>query len=191
MSLIYLILNNTISPDKDYYFRFSYPCELNKAALGVKIALFSNYDDTLIYYNSKIYAHELNDPAYLNQKRSIRVSGSNRLPKHDKKIFVTWAYQGDMLYFLEYIPSYSFAGQVEINNLFINMVDRYFLRVNDSDLSEEAIVKLKIRKENFDTNEVLQLLKSQNLFNPQPLETEHKPLSFFTNNFLKKNKWYL
>lgn len=185
------VFNNTISPNKQFFFRYQNARSINPSCFACKIALFDNIDDSLLFYNSESYAHELNDPEEINWLRSNIDNPDIKYPLHDKLLIATWSIQGNMLYILEYIPSYSKTEKPLYSNLFFDLKNKSLIRTKYNDIDDDVITRLKIRKENFDEEDVKNTLKSLGLFNPSTLIGSHKPRSYFTRRFLKYNKWYM
>lgn len=185
------VFNNTIGPSREYYFMYKYADSLNRSAFGSKLAIFSNCDDSLVYYNPLVYAHELHDPQEIEESRkNIDVPGVKR-PLHSKLLLATWSEIGNVLYVLEYAPSYPYFPYNKYSDIFIDLDERTFVRSKYGVISDEDATRLKFRKSNFIYNDVKDTLKGLGCFNPQPLVSEIKPLTYFTRNILKRNKWYM
>src|SRR6185437_7983840 len=96
------VLKDNISPNNDFYYKIQYPQELNKAALGCKIAFYDKFDQ-LIYFHESAVAHELNDPEDIKRERElVSEKRYNELLPHDHLRIATWSIQGNMAYILEY-----------------------------------------------------------------------------------------
>lgn len=100
-----LIDINTLSPNRQFYYRLLKPKEITFGNYGTKLAFYDK-SGSLLYHRSGVYSHE------------IKMS--------DNKIgFVNWSVDGIMAYLLEFQKG-------EINeDLFINMVTQECYRVSN------------------------------------------------------------
>lgn len=176
---------NTLSPNKQFFYKVKKVVELNKSAFGCKVS-FYDYNDYLIYYRSNVFAYEIHDKYVIKAaSQTLKLDRSSIAQFHGIDV-VKWSIQGNVVYILEFLNK----DETQIfDSVFINLKEQYCYRINEIENKFSLIDSLNLADRTFDENIVLQKLGKNNFRKEELIKDDPHPTSFF-GEVLRSDRWY-